>query len=112
MSTVTEISLNQEIVKTLCRSSAVSAVGLLITLQSRFPESNWTLELLMSLLQNGKKNGLYLLVGPDPTSTEGTGWQVNKFALQTNYTKNKPYGPFCNNFISTGCCNACTGFNC
>ena len=90
MSSLDEIN---EIITVLCGQSATSA-AILEVLLVKYPQSNWTLEQLELLLQEGKIRGTFLSVGTSPT--RAAGWMVNRNALKINYNFNKYFRNSCN----------------
>jgi len=99
MATVSSvINMNVEIVSTLCGSGAAVAFdGLLSSLQTNFPSSNWNSDTLLSFLNTGISQGLYLGVGTSPYGPV-EGYKLNPKALLVNYPLNKVYQPFCTQF--------------
>jgi hypothetical protein len=99
------INRNIQIVEVLCQNGVgigVTVSGLLAALQARYPTSEWTLEILNTLLALGKQQGRFYPVGSVPGGPV-EGWTLNKKMLQVNYALNKIYAPYCSALAGVGC---------
>lgn len=101
-------SQNIEIITVLCGGASVDETGLLAALQSNYPTTGWTAELLNSRLVQGRREGRYRLVNDTPYTTVGAGWQINPKMLSLNYPTNKVYANSCTSSIEffSPLCNA------
>lgn len=90
---------NTEIITVLCGGISVDETGLLAALQSQYPSTGWTDELLNFRLVEGRREGRYRLVNTTPYTTDGAGWQINPRMLVVNYPTNKVYASACTSSI-------------
>lgn len=108
----TVINRNIEIVQALCTTtSAVALTGLLSYLQTTYPASAWTEDLLLTYLDVGVSQGLYIRVGTNPLTGVVEGYNINKNALKLN-TRNQVYGPYCSRFSSVPAFSSGGGCGC
>jgi hypothetical protein len=82
-------NLNAEVISVLCNNVQETDV-LLANLQAQYPNTAWTLNLLNSVLEVGKKQGRYLRLTRNPDR-----WQI-RYNMALINTVNHVYVPLCN----------------
>jgi len=106
----TVINQNIEIISVLCQSrspgSAVVFNGILSALQSRYPTTGWTSDLLTARLAKGISQGLFIKVGSNPYGTGTVGYAIQPNMLRLNNPLNFLYEPFCSQIRPIGCCES------
>jgi len=99
------ITLTGQVVGVLC-GTTVSFNGLLARLQSLYPSSGWTDDLLESVLASGKSLGTFSFIG-GYAGGPVTGYTLNKNGLKQNYAFNKNFATQCPGvFAKPSCCSA------
>ena len=85
-------TLNGQIITVLCNNVQETDV-LLANLEAKYPDTAWTLTLLNSILDVGKKQGRYLRLTKNPDR-----WQV-RYNMALINTANQVYVPLCARII-------------
>ncbi len=98
LSTDPVVKLTGEIVNALC-GLTLTGSQLLARLQTKFPDSGWTLELLNNLLARGKKKGIFCV----PIANAGF-WAVNLNMVLAN-PSNSIYQDDCSKIVRKKQCS-------
>lgn len=88
------INQNVELLKVLCRQT-LTFNAILGKLQTSYPLTGWSDELLNERLNQGFKEGRIQFVGYDLSNPSG--YQINQNMLQLNGPRNMVYACFCSN---------------